>query len=136
MTATFQGVGVFQYTPDNKQVYGYTGRTTATTGSANTIFEDLINSEYVKLKIQPAVFSDTSDNIEFIFSFNNIEIYRTQVTSVRDHTPYVPIMLILPPFTTLKIQALAKGSSSKEVGVAITGSVHGTIEQLDLEIKQ
>jgi len=141
MTGTFQGVGVFQYSPDNKFVAGYSGvkSTGAPALTEETLFEDSTNSQYLVLTID--VRRGTGGNVgnDYVHHIyiNGIEVLEEYDSTVNDSPPSLyPVKIILPPFATLKVttENITSGVDNN-ISAVIMGSVHGTIEQFDLELK-
>jgi len=135
MSGTFEGVGSLQFTPDNKFCYGYSGKKTVN-NNLNNMLEFTNGSEYLKIGIQYFKDSVTSENYEYGVTFNNIEILLGEFTSPLEDNPNIPnpVILIVPPFTNVKITLQnISDSSGRNWCVTLTGSVHGAIEQENLE---
>ena len=139
MSATFQGVGTLQFSPDNKYVQFVSGSVDTPASSTQTV--ELANfttgSYYLRMQIAAQVFSNTTDNIDYEIMFNGVQIeriYYLQGYHVYNYgrTNYY---YIIPPFTNVVVTGRNDGSSTAiPLGVMMSGTVHGAIEQLDLEV--
>jgi len=111
-----------QFTNDNKYCWAYSG--TVLVGSvATNVSTFQTQSEYLVGDVSIFVISNTTDNIEFLVSFNDILIFETSTNSYADHSPYTPIPLIVPPFTVVKFEAFNTSTGSKNVAMNFTGKV-------------
>ena len=135
MSGTFQGLSTLQFTPDNKFAYAYSGLKLVS-GAKTTIMEFETGSFYLIGEVSIQMFSDTTDDIEYVVDFNDITIMEMNTTSFKDYAPYQPVPIIIPPFTKVTFSGLNTAtSSSKNVGINLTAKTGGTIEQFDLRLK-
>ena len=137
MTGVFEGVGTLQYTPDNKRCYGYSGDKTVN-GSLVTMLEFKTNSEYLEIQIEHfgAISQIGQSQIRNNVTFNDIDILDNYYDASLDggfNGWDFPTQLIVPPFTTVKINMSQAEGSSKTMQTAVTGKVYGAIEQQNLE---
>jgi len=139
MTATFQGVGTLQFTPDNKYAFITSGeQSTPATTDPVTLLEFDTQSYYLVAK---ALFSYSdgfdSDNMQHSILFNDFNIFTYMVTGATTYTePDNTVPLIIPPFTNVKMQTKNFSGNARTIWNMITASVHGPIEQFDLEVKE
>ena len=141
MSATFQGVGTLQFSPDNKYAQFVSGSVNTPASSSQTV--DLANfttgSYFLRVQIAAQAFENTSDNIDYSILFNGVQVeriyYLQGFNTYRDaRTDYY---YLIPPFTNVIITGRNDGSSTAiAIGVMVSGTVHGTIEQLDLEVNE
>ena len=138
MTGTFQGVGTLQFSPDNKRVYAYTGLIeTSNDQSEVTMIEFTTASEYLTLLVQFSGDTERTDDLACRIYFDDVEIFKEIVLvgsalySLNTEGPNI----LVPPFTTVKInnQNMSSGNV-RDTFLAITGNVHGSIEQFNLEV--
>ena len=153
MSATFHGKGTLQFTPDNKHAFAYSGEFDGTAGTAPTIrlqFET--GSYYLVGKIRSAGMSNmaspSSGNVLATrVYFNGTVFDGTDVSNVvltfktdglNEDMPYSDEAdIIIPPFTLVTcVTDMDSASASEDGTIAFTGKVFGSIEQLDLEVKQ
>ena len=92
-----------QFTNDNKHAYLYSGGTSANNG-LTTIFEFNTNSEYLIANISFYTNAISNDDFNYLISFNNIDIVKILQPQTYQSSAggYVPIELIIPPFTAVK----------------------------------
>ena len=141
MTATFQGIGTLQFSPDNKFAQFLSGSVDTPASSTQTVdLADFTTGSYfLRMQLAAQAFSNTTDNIEYQIIFNDVQIeriyYLQGYAAYRDaRTDYY---YLIPPFTNVIVKGRNDGSSTAiPIGVMMSGTVHGAIEQLDLEVEQ
>ena len=141
MTGVFEGVGTLQFTPDNKFCYAYNWYAMSATARSELTFTT--NSEYIKGIFQINAGVNTTDpsvatvQSIAIISFNDINISLLAATAgaTPDRRPSSNTQeLIIPPFTTVNVIVDDYNDYGDRVGsIGFTGSVHGAIEQENLE---
>ena len=141
MSGTFQGVNTLQFSPDNKYAQFLSGR--VNTPASSTQVVNLANfttgSYFLRLQIAAQYFSNSTDNVDYRIKFNDVEIeriyYLQGYNAYRDaRTDYY---YMIPPFTNVLVTGRNDSTSTAvPIGVMMSGTVHGTIEQLDLEVEQ
>ena len=105
--------------------YAYSGSVTV-----NNNFSDLLKfttqNSYIMAVFQPFYLSQNeTDNILYEVLLNNEVIASTQVTDSTSFTPYQEIDLLLPPYSTIQIQAKnISGSGNRDVAASIVGRVY------------
>jgi hypothetical protein len=139
MTGTFQGIGSLQFSPDNKYVQAFSG-IKSVDNTETTMLEVSTNSEYFYLTLRYGygafAGAGTSDDYLARIYLDDVEIL-SQVARDASHSDDFTPIIVLQPFTTLKATLENIGSTaSREMSFMLNGSVHGAIEQLDLEVKQ
>jgi len=133
MTGTFEGVGTLQFSPDNKRAYAYSGGVSTVAATDVTLLQFTTGSEYHIAKIQFWYDANGSgSNIEFKTSFNDVKITTIIVTDSNDAEWCTPVELIIPPFTTVHIEA-KNFTGTEAVLASLTTKVKGAIEQQNLE---
>jgi hypothetical protein len=137
MTGTFQGITTLQFTPDNQNCYAYSGEI-QTDGTGVTFLHFNTNSEYIKAIFQTMATQNDSDVLEWSIVLNGIEIiiYNSEGRGSSDRDHLEPLYVIIPPFTDVKVIAKSVNGGNKRGAATMTGTVHGSIEQFDLEVKQ
>jgi len=135
MVATFSGVNTLQFSPDNKHAFAYSG--VVLVGTTKTkVMEFTPTSFYLVGELSIFCISDTTDDMEYIVELDDYTIMEMNTTSFKDYAPYQPIPIIIPPFTKITLSAFNLDSGSKNVAMNFTGKARGSIEQLDLEIRE
>ena len=139
MSGTFQGVGTLQFSPDNKYAQFISGSIDTPASSTQTV--DLANfttgSYYLRMQIAAQAFENTTDNIDFQIIFDGVQIERIYYLQGYNAYNYgrTNYYYIIPPFTNVIVTGRNDGSSTAiPVGVMMAGTVHGTVEQFDLEL--
>jgi len=138
MTGTFEGVGSLQFTPDNKYAFAYSGSKTVTATPSDLLaFKN--NSEYLvgEFKPQQATAAAEGDDMLVNIYFNNIIIVG-YVMGKNAFTEYDPAAttetkLIVPPFTSVRVEMDNLSGGSSTMCVNFTAKVGGAIEQENLE---
>lgn len=135
MTGTFEGVGSLQFSPDNKLAYAYSG-VLSPAGTELDMLNIKTESEYIEGSIQTVSGVEVSDNYEFTIYFNDVAIWKQRLTNTVQLYPYgmFPVLVVIPPFT--EVRATLENLTSdtgREWNVSLTGSVHGAIQQENLE---
>ena len=136
MVGTFEGLTTLQFTPDNKHAFVYSGSIQAT--SEITAFEFQTLSYYLVGKIQFTTDAGTSNDLANRVYINNNQVSGTSYADTRQNENInQPILVIVPPFTTLKAtgENVTSGSNLQFHAIG-TFQVLGSIEQLDLEVKE
>jgi len=134
MTGVFEGVGSLQFSPDNKFAYAYSG---AVSGD-DTEFILLTfktNSEYLVGSWRVGYSDSTYRNFDFRLLFNDIEIEQLfLLTSSINDVGSKDNIIVIPPFTTIKILAAnTEDSTTQTVNAIVTAKVKGAIQQENLE---
>ena len=121
-----------QFTNDNKHAYAYSGLIVVSQALGNvTMFEGNTNTEYIKATISfgtaDATFSGAK-NIGYKISFNNILVFSQLSISDGDGTlnydgACFPQSLIIPPFTTIKIETFTSDTDTIETFAMLNGKV-------------
>ena len=133
MSGTFEGVGSLQFTPDNKRAYAYSG-IVAVDNNEPTLLEFETNSEYLDTKIMIFNESGSGDDMRYKVKFNGIVVASMYANSGNDFLLDTPILMVIPPFTTVLITADNISSGTNRNHTAhIKAKVKGAIEQIDLE---
>ncbi len=133
MSGTFQGVGTLQFSPDNKHAQIFSGAISAN-NIETTLLEYSTNSEYHMAQIIFNVVSNTTSDMDFKLYLNNVNILDMGLSSFREQW-YYPIPIMIPPFSTVKITGRNNSSSGAEdLAASVISSVHGPIEQFNLEV--
>tara|TARA_Y100000401_G_scaffold114944_1_gene117758 strand:+ start:121 stop:543 length:423 start_codon:yes stop_codon:yes gene_type:complete len=138
MTGTFQGVGSLQFTPDNKFCYVYSGIRSLATNEVATMIEFTTASEFIKMKFQGGRNAKVSAEMGVKIFLDDVQIYdaKTDNGTTVPLTPYFsqPLTVIIPPFTKLTVKQTSEDQATNAANVMGIGTVHGTIEQFNLEI--
>ena len=91
-----------QFTNDNKKAYAYSGIVPIqSTETSLLIFNT--NSEYLNAKIMIYNESGSGDDMRYKIKFNNVTVVSTYSNSSNDTLLDTPIIMIIPPFTTVDI---------------------------------
>jgi len=138
MTGTFEGVGSLQFSPDNKLAYAYSGVKDygGVQHQEYTILEFTTTSEYLDSKFQWGFSEYQSDDSIAIIKLNDIIVYETYFNDTRMAYNYgmSPVLLVIPPFTNVKVILINKATASAyEVTATMISEVAGAIEQQNLE---
>jgi len=135
MTGTFEGVGSLQFTPDNKQCYAYSG-IMSIDQNETTMIEFDVNSEYIVSNIQfNSNLSLGDDMYRFKVYLNDICV-QAHLTGRHEYDQKYEnfLQIVVPPFTTVKLTAQnINDTNDRDQIVSFIGSVHGAIEQENLE---
>lgn len=139
MSATFQGIGSLQFSPDNKYVQAFSG-IKSVNNTETTMLEVSTNSEYFYLTLRfgygAFAGAGTSDDFLARIYLDDVEIL-SQVARDASHPDDFTPIIVLQPFTTLKTTLEnITGTGNREMSFMVNGTVHGAIEQLDLEVKE
>ncbi len=135
MTGTFQGVGTLQFTPDNQNVYAYSGEMLIDT-TETTMLEFTTNSEYIIAKFNFTALERTGDQLFGNLYLDDVKLATSwSGLSTNNGEPSYPLELIIPPFTTLKATGDNITAALRRFAVTMVGTVHGAIEQFNLEVK-
>ena len=138
MTATFQGIGTLQFTPDNKHAFAYAPETNAPSGGG-TALEFETQSYYLICKLTVGSINDYINNVEMKLLLDDVVIFDNEYgnTAQEYNTGTEPYRFIIPPFTkfTLTFENESGGGSSNWHAM-LMADVKGTIEQFDLEVKE
>jgi len=110
-----------QFTNDNKFAYLYSGVTTIN-NTVGTLFDFFTNSEYLNAKISFFTNNISNDDFEYLIFFNDIQVvaFLQPQTYQSNAGGYVPVELIIPPFTRVKATLQNKTDGS---GLDFTGVV-------------
>ena len=118
------------FTPDNKRAYAYSG----VKGINNSVAELIgfsTNSETFDARIQFFVNNISNDDVEYIIKFNDVQVlaFLQPQTYQSSSGGYVPIHMIIPPFTDVSITLQNKtDSSTLDHSCSITGNVYGMVD--------
>tara|TARA_Y100001963_G_scaffold151874_1_gene235555 strand:- start:43 stop:444 length:402 start_codon:yes stop_codon:yes gene_type:complete len=133
MTATFQGVGTLQFTPDNKRAFAYSGDILApTAGSYSRLIQFETQSYYLVAKFNFGGEPSTI-NVGFLIKLDGIDII--EIPTREPYDMMYNVDLIIPPFTTVEVLADPDGTDLT-VQTTMVAEVYGPIEQFDLEVKE
>ena len=136
MSGTFQGVGTLQFTPDNQNVYAYSGEITVENSSdaGTTLLDFTTASEYIIIEYH--IFNNQASALDdFVkVQLNNVTIINARYQNANELHQDQPLKIIIPPFSTFNISASTSGGTPL-YQVILTGTVHGAIEQFNLEVK-
>jgi len=141
MTGVFEGLGSLQFSPDNKFCYAFSPAIDANTAIA-TMLEFTTESEYIQAAFQYGGYmgpdgGSSSAGTRGICSiyFNDIRVYQVLAdTDSGNMAQTIYVELIIPPFTKVTVKTTASSSTTDYVAqIAITGKVHGAIQQENLE---
>jgi len=117
------------FTPDNKHCYAYSGAIANDGGNETTLLNFSTNSEYIKGTIQTGTShtGDHSDTFRFRIYFNDIAVYDFLDDGAQFYVdPHIPINLVIPPFTDVKVTGDNTASTAVKVIMAIlTGEAFG-----------
>jgi len=117
------------FTPDNKHAFVNSG-TVGIDDNETTFFEITTSSYYLVGHIQFTTPAGTSDDLIFKNYLNGSQVSGSTWTDTRQNENInQPIIMIIPPFTTLKTTAInATGSGSRDCYAMGTFKVFGAIE--------
>jgi|TARA_R110002012_G_scaffold265224_1_gene448604 hypothetical protein len=140
MSGTFSGVNTLQFTPDNKRCYAFSGSIGIGT-SVQTLLEFSTNSEYIVATIgccgpvNPADIPSGSNSLFRIYLNDVVIAQNKQGTATESQPTFSEQTIIIPPFSTVKIDNIDNSAAPDwKVQAYVTGTVHGTIEQFNLEL--
>lgn len=133
MTGTFQGVGTLQFTPDNKRVFYASGRIAGAASDVEMI-KFHTASEYIVGEVLIGV-SNFSERFTLKVNYNDTQVFYSDMDDINFRGSHATLLFTIPPFTefvvTMNMSSGATGGNS----MIFNGTVHGTIEQFDLEVK-
>jgi len=108
-----------------KHIYGYSGSVAVTDSPAVTLIDFTTGAYYVVGSFQPTNFTDSGDDIIWKILFAGQEVAQSYLRNHAEFAPFEEVELIIPPFTNIEITAYnATGSTSRNVGALITGTVY------------
>jgi len=142
MSGTFQGSATLQFTPDNKHAYYFTGmKTGGATVSIKSLGTFSTNSEFIVGKIQavgPTELTSNNGGRESFYLYYNGELVLTLLNDFDTGNMMQSSIanIIIPPFTDVEIKFSDNSGATYVSGAIITGTVHGAIEQFNLEVKE
>lgn len=117
-----------QFTNDNKHCYSYSGDIPIAQGGTETFLDFTTNSEYIKGQITVGRNVKTSAEHEIFVYLNNILVFYSKMdnaTSVTNQTPNtIPLTLIIPPFTNLKLDIKSSDAATGQKTVIFTGRAY------------
>jgi len=115
-----------QYTQDNKHAFAYSGVIGVTDSETTLLGSTMTGSGYISAKLQISYMSATENNIEYLIYFNDIVVQGYTVKGGGNYTEAdVPLWLIIPPFTELKVTGVNKSASTaRDHAVSLTGRVY------------
>jgi len=93
-----------QFTNDNKFAYAYSG-IVGVDSTEETLIEFDTNSEYLDSKILMFNESGSGDDFRYKVKLNDIVVVSMYANSGNDFLLDTPIIMIIPPFTNVKITA-------------------------------
>ena len=114
-----------QFTNDNKFAYLYSG-VKGINNTVGTLFEFNTNSEYLECNISFFTNNISNDDFQYLIMFNDIQVvaFLQPQTYQSNAGGYVPIQLIIPPFTRVKATLQNKtDSSTLDFSAVITAKV-------------
>jgi len=80
---------------------------------------------YVLLKWYPLFFESTTDNCAWKSYLNDSLVQQTEADSTTDNNETVPLRMVIPAYTQVKITAInAATSTNRNLGVSLTGRVY------------
>ena len=114
-----------QFTNDNKYAYIYSGASTITSGAYTKGLEFSTNSEYILGEYQITSDDTTSSDLYYKISFNGVVILSkfNKNPNVSDPVGFSPIQFVIPPFTTVLIEAQRGSGTDYNVFHLLTGKV-------------
>jgi hypothetical protein len=117
------------FTPDNKHAFIYSGKQFANDPEV-TFLEFTTSSYYLVGNIQFTCPAGTSDDLIFRIYLNDLQVTGGNWTDTRQNENInQPILMIVPPFTTLSARALnGTSASNREAYANGTFKVIGAIE--------
>ena len=119
-----------QFTNDNKRCYSYSGDLSIDAGDTVTFLNFATNSEYIKGQIQIGRNVKTSAEHEVFVYLDDVLIFYSKMdnaTSVTNQTPNtIPLTLIIPPFTTFKLDVKSSDSATSQKTAVFTGRAYMT----------
>ena len=135
MTGTFEGVGSLQYTPDNKYAYAFSGKVERSATGTDDLLEFETGSEYLISNIQVCFGgARINDDFQANILFNDITVAEETYNNNYEMASPQYFKMIIPPFTTVKIQVEKQtGTSALESFAFVRAKVKGAIEQVNLE---
>jgi len=121
------------FTPDNKRCYAYSGVQDygGVQHQEYTILDVDTNSEYINAKFQYGFSEYQSDDTISIIKLNDIIVFENYFNDTRMAYNYgmSPILLVIPPFTNVKVIFINKATASAyEVTAHIIGEAFGMTE--------
>jgi hypothetical protein len=137
MSGTFQGVGTLQFTPDNKHAFAYSGIKTIAEAAFTNALEFDTGSYYLIAELSVDTDDNSTNNHSWNLYYNNTAIVTMGGDNSRRNVDYDfgrPIKLIIPPFTNFKLEG-KMNTADIDWTIVLTADVKGTIEQLDLRLK-
>ena len=131
MSGVFEGVGTLQFTPDAKYASIYSGEKSMVSGTSQDVLIFTTGSYYLIAKYCWFCDSSTTPDEIFTIKFNDITIINARYANAVDASSEQPIPLIIPPFTTVKVNYEVQGTATATFH--LVADVKGAIEQIDLE---
>ena len=123
MSQTVKGTAL-QFTNDNKHCYAYTGGISVAAATEQTLIEFTTASEYILSKMQFGVHDkNKDDNSTFIVYLNDVVIWYDEKEDTESAGFDSPLLVIIPPFSKIKITAQITGSGGIDHAAIITGKV-------------
>ena len=104
--------------------YAYSGALTVTDADT-TLFEFQTGNYYAVVEWFPIFFESTTDNMSWTIFLNEAKVQRNEADSTTDNNESVPLRLVLPAYTNLKMVAFNEQSSTgRSVGSTLTGRIY------------
>ena len=107
-------------------VYAYGGVIGVVDSETILLGPSITGTGYITAKLQINYMSSTENNIEYLIYFNDVVVQGYTVKGGGNYTEAdVPIWLIIPPFTNVKVTGENKSSSTpRNHAVSLTGRVY------------
>ena len=102
--------------------YGYSGIKDSS-GSIVNYLDFTTGNGHIVANVQPIYAGQSNNNIQWLIYLDGQIISQAEVTSSRDHTPFQPMLLIIPPYSHIEVAVLNVSSGTDPVGVVLTGEV-------------
>ena len=107
-----------------EHAYAYSGAI-ACDNNETTLIDASTGNNYIVAKFQPAVVTDTGDNMHFNVKINNELITKIQITSSTAATPYEEVEIIIAPNSRLEITCQNDSDTSpNQCAAVLTGRVY------------
>ena len=119
-----------QFTNDNKHCYSYSGSLSIDASATKTFLDFMTNSEYIKGQITIGRNVKTSAEHEVFVYLNDVLVFYSKMdngNTVTNQTPNsIPLELIIPPFTTLKLDIKSADAATTQKTAVFTGRAYMT----------
>ena len=109
-----------------QHAYAYSGGVNVPASTDEPLLVFITGSGYIVARFQFTIHEKNyDDNSTFIVSLNDEAISFTETEDSETAGMDSPIILILPPFTKVKVTAFTTGSGDIDHGAMMTGRVYG-----------